>query len=673
MSAQAPAKSSAGSRLLHSSFFQFFVAFVPWIVYWILVGNVPFEVAVLVAFALTIAGAGLSLIHGQRPKVLEIGNVIVFAVLTVLTFATDDRFLERWIQPISNAGLFVIALASVLIGRPFTLDYARDSVPVETQQDPGFLFVVRITTWAWVAAFAVMTVSALIPPLVEGDATIHDGDAPLSIIGYWVIPYVAMALAGFVSMRFPDWFVKSIDELQGPPTAAEEPVAAAAPPAAADRPRVDGMELRAEPGESLLDAPVAISVQGVPSGAAVTLTANAIDLTGHHWQSSATFTAGPERVVDTTAQAPVAGTYEHTDGMGLIWSMRFASEGVVPDMFVPSPTPMTIALRATVEGHEPMLTTIVRRPMNGGVSRTDVREDAVIGTLFTPAGAGPHPAVALFSGSEGGLDSQAQTAGLLASHGYAALVVGYFGAEGLPDQLVEIPLERLAGGIRWLRAHPAVDGARVGAMAISRGAEGLLAMAARIPDVGVRAIVAISPSEVVWQAVGDQGEVPHTSSWTLNGAGLPFVPMASDPVMHQMLENALLRRYRQHRHRPSLMHLTRAYAASLKDARAVEAAAIPVEAIEAPLLCLTGAADQVWPSGMMAEAILRRRAAAGGRYPDHHQVYPAAGHLIRMPYIPTDVAWTGGIAFGGTAEGLAAAQADAGPRILQFLDQQLRG
>ncbi|MGH2584164.1 MAG: hypothetical protein ACRDJE_04560, partial [Dehalococcoidia bacterium] len=128
MSAQASAKSDGGAKSKLSSFFGFFVAFLPWIVYWTLVGNVPFRVAVLVAFSLSVSVAGLSFLHGQRPKVLEIGNTVVFAVLTVLMFASGDHFLERWIQPLSNAGLFAIAFVSVLIGRPFVLDYARDSV-----------------------------------------------------------------------------------------------------------------------------------------------------------------------------------------------------------------------------------------------------------------------------------------------------------------------------------------------------------------------------------------------------------------------------------------------------------------------------------------------------------------------------------------------------------------
>jgi hypothetical protein len=108
---------------------------------------------------------------------------------------TDDRFLERWIQPLTNGGLFMVALVGLLGGRPFTLDYAREAVDAETARLPGFLYINRIITWIWVGAFAVMTVSALLPPIFEGDATLKDNGSTLSIVGYWVMPYTVLGLA----------------------------------------------------------------------------------------------------------------------------------------------------------------------------------------------------------------------------------------------------------------------------------------------------------------------------------------------------------------------------------------------------------------------------------------------------------------------------------------------
>jgi hypothetical protein len=73
----------------------------------------------------------------------------------------------------------------------------------------------------------------------------------------------------------------------------------------------------------------------------------------------------------------------------------------------------------------------------------------------------------------------------------------------------------------------------------------------------------------------------------------------------------------------------------------------------------------------MADAIARRRQQAGLTAADHHQHYQGGGHLIRLGCLPTDVTSTDGIALGGTREGIAAAQADATSRVLQFFGENL--
>jgi hypothetical protein len=179
-----------------------FSGLAPWIVYWILVGNVSFRTAVLIAFGASIVVFAHTIANGHRPKVLEIGSVIVFAIVTVITLATDDHFVEQWIQPITNGGLFLVALASVVVRQPFTLQYAREGVSPEVAASPRFVAANYTITWVWVAAFAVMFVSSLIPPIFQGDATIHDGASTLSIVFYWVIPYGALALAILYTERY---------------------------------------------------------------------------------------------------------------------------------------------------------------------------------------------------------------------------------------------------------------------------------------------------------------------------------------------------------------------------------------------------------------------------------------------------------------------------------------
>jgi bile acid acyltransferase/acyl-CoA thioester hydrolase-like protein len=105
---------------------------------------------------------------------------------------------------------------------------------------------------------------------------------------------------------------------------------------------------------------------------------------------------------------------------------------------------------------------------------------------------------------------------LLASHGFAALVVGYFGIPGRPRTLCEVPLESLAAGVERLRGHEAVDRRGVAALGTSVGAEAVLAMASYIDGLELAAVVGVAPSSVVWQALGD-GRPPDKPRWTLGG------------------------------------------------------------------------------------------------------------------------------------------------------------
>lgn len=180
------------------------IGFAPWIVYWVLVGNVPFETAVLVALAVAVAG----LVFGRAKKApgftFEIGAVGTFAVLTLLTFTVSQAFMERWMQPLSNLGIFLVTLGGALIGKPFVREFAAAGRPDDVVNSELFGRITTLLTWIWVAAFAGMTVSSAIPPIVQGDATILDTKTPLSFVCYWVIPFVFMASAALASRILPD-------------------------------------------------------------------------------------------------------------------------------------------------------------------------------------------------------------------------------------------------------------------------------------------------------------------------------------------------------------------------------------------------------------------------------------------------------------------------------------
>ena len=178
--------------------------FAPWIVYWVLVGNVPFTTAVLVALGIAVLSFVIGRSRGAPGRTLEIGAVGTFLVLTVLTFTLSQSFMERWMQPLSNAGIFLVAFVGLLVGRPFVREFAEVGQPPEVVESELFARITTLLTWIWVAAFAGMTVSSSIPPIVYGDATILDTKTPLSFVCYWVIPFSLLGLAALASRVLPE-------------------------------------------------------------------------------------------------------------------------------------------------------------------------------------------------------------------------------------------------------------------------------------------------------------------------------------------------------------------------------------------------------------------------------------------------------------------------------------
>jgi hypothetical protein len=118
--------------------------------------------------------------------------------------------MERWIQPLSSAGILIVALVGVLVGRPFVREIAEADQPREVVKSELFGRITTLVTWIWVAAFAGMTVSSAIPPIVQGDATILDTRSPLSFVCYWVIPFLLVAAAVLAGRVVTDRMVAEV-------------------------------------------------------------------------------------------------------------------------------------------------------------------------------------------------------------------------------------------------------------------------------------------------------------------------------------------------------------------------------------------------------------------------------------------------------------------------------
>ena len=346
-----------------------------------------------------------------------------------------------------------------------------------------------------------------------------------------------------------------------------------------------------KPADALIDEPVTISVTGATPGAKVKIALGDA--------ASETFVADGNGAVDVP------------DPMRFFWTATHNSD---------------VWRVSASDGTSSAETTITRRAVAPDVTMTPIHEHGLVGEFYQPPGQGRHPAMLVLSGSGGGIPPPASFAGGLASRGYAVLALAYFGVEGLPSRLHDIPLEYFGTALDWLIAQSGVDPKRIGVLGVSRGGELALLLGSIFQQ--FRAVIAYVPSNIV---VGGCCTGGSEASWTISGRPLMWAFPKRGDFLRQ------------------------------------ERAEIHVENIHGPVLLFSGRSDRVWPSTEMSNAVMRRLDRNHFAYPHEHFAYDNAGHAIGRPYSSTTNE------FGGTPEGTAKAREDAWRHTLAFLEQNLAG
>jgi uncharacterized protein len=202
---------------------------------------------------------------------------------------------------------------------------------------------------------------------------------------------------------------------------------------------------------------------------------------------------------------------------------------------------------------------------------------------------------------------------LFAELGATAIALRWFGGDGQPPGICEVPLESFCPATDRLIAEGCDRIAYVGT---SKGAEAALLLGCF--DHRIDAVVAFSPSSVVWANIGpglDGVAWPQRSSWTRSGAPLPFV--AHDHPWQPVLRDGLVS-YRS-LHEQSLARF----------AADVPVAAIPVEQGRAEIVLVAGGDDALWPSDTFAKSVASRLTSAGRQA--CLVVHPDAGHRVLLP------------------------------------------
>jgi dienelactone hydrolase len=427
----------------------------------------------------------------------------------------------------------------------------------------------------------------------------------------------------------------------------------------------DSPSLSVSPSGAALDTVLRIRATGCAPGAIVSLATWQLDASGRRWSALAKFVADELGVVDTTSDAPLTGTYEGIDPMALVWSMT-REDRAPAGMRLPLLGPAELHVTAQAGAGTVVESSVERARLPAGLTRTPINVPGVVGVLFHPGSGGPHPGVILLGGSEGGLLEI--DAAQLAGHGFSVLALAYFGMDGVPATLVDLPLESFGDAVDLLLAHPDVRGPKVGILGGSRGGEAALLAGSMFPRVG--AVVSTVGSGLM------TGGIPHApelldilraavGSWTWRGRRLPYMPYTVDRDLIDQIESG------------GPVDLARAFRPDLASRHDIAVATIPVERIGGPVLLLSADDDRSWPSAHLSEIAAQSLARHRHPYPFVHIRYADAGHRIAPPpYGPAESVMPGpGVTFlmGGTSAATSAARADAWQRTVEWFTEHLPG
>ncbi|WP_049927806.1 acyl-CoA thioester hydrolase/BAAT C-terminal domain-containing protein [Halopiger goleimassiliensis] len=249
------------------------------------------------------------------------------------------------------------------------------------------------------------------------------------------------------------------------------------------------------------------------------------------------------------------------------------------------------------------------------------------GAVYEPTNGRTGPGVVVLHGS-GGSPLHHRSA-LLASRGYTAFALHYFGGEGVPADLNEIPIEYVRDAAEWLREYETTSSDRIGLYGASKGGE-LALLAGSQFDV-FDAVVSINGSGLVWEGLTESWQLTDASSWSHGGEPVPYVEIDSWYVDPDSLSE-----------------------------ETIGEASIPVEKIDGRVLLVSGGDDTLWPSADLHDV-------AADRLEEHdhpnfeHLVYEDAGHYISPPYRPA----VGLTERGGTHEGAVEASHDHWQSVLE--------
>uniref|UniRef100_A0A671S9F5 Bile acid-CoA:amino acid N-acyltransferase-like n=1 Tax=Sinocyclocheilus anshuiensis TaxID=1608454 RepID=A0A671S9F5_9TELE len=403
--------------------------------------------------------------------------------------------------------------------------------------------------------------------------------------------------------------------------------------------------LSVQPVRGLVDEKFQFVVTNLPPNQKVTLHSLHQSDDKDFWEAFGHYVSDEHGSVTGFKHESLGGTYEGTEPMGLLWSMRpipGSRHGLrlrKRDIFRPMEVCISVYSGHLSQGFSqqtPLATSVTERwYVAPGVKRFLITHNH--------SSSGPYPGVLDLWGASGGLVEYRSA--LLASHGFASMALEYLAPEDM--RLEDTDASYFEKAYQILKNHPMVKKDHLAVLGLCLGSVIALSMVSYSKVIKPQCCVCIS------------------------GSHLMPVDKSLSELFEEMKNHAdklYVNENNQVIHRNLILSLP------------CQSAKVDVGRIKCPLLLVNGDDDQTIPAVESAEDMAMMMEKAGNRHLLEILTYPDAGHLIEPPYSPHfratnfKLQWTKErivMLWGGQTKPHAYAQEDAWKKILAFLWQHL--
>ena len=242
--------------------------------------------------------------------------------------------------------------------------------------------------------------------------------------------------------------------------------------------------------------------------------------------------------------------------------------------------------------------------------------------IYFPGSRSPQKAIIAPGGASCDEKTSISMCRYLRQAGYNVLVLGFYLWEGLPKDLIRIPVDYVEKAVKWLKEEKGIQG--IAMTSASTGAGYTLLAASLIPDIGC--VIPVVPYDHVPEGTMQRGlafREAHRSQYTWHGQELPYTPI------NILDEKGMLWWINSARKAPGygLRRFMR-YGYDLLENRLLPQARIKVENMHADVLFLAVRDDDAWPSDAAVPRMLKVLEENHYPYRVQWHIYEKASHAL---------------------------------------------